>query len=77
MDKGMIYNILEVKYLKMFGREITYDSDDNFDLYPNDWYLNNDYDLKIKILLEALEKKEKIASTTLYQSSMEECHKSK
>lgn len=77
MDKEMIYNILEVKYLKMFGREITYDSNDNFDLYPNDWYLNNDYDLKIKILLEALEKKEKIANTILYQSNIEGCRKNK
>ena len=77
MDNKMLCNMLEIKYLKMFGRKITYDLNDNSDLYPNDWYLNNDYDLKSKILLEALEKKETIVNTTLYQSNIEGNHKSR
>ena len=71
MDDKLLYNILEVKYLKMFGREITYELNDNYDLYPNDWYLNKDYELKNKILLEALEKKLMIVDTDLYQMNIE------
>ena len=66
-----MYNILEVKYLKMFGRKVTYDLNDNADLYPNDWYINNNYELKSKILLEALENKKKIVDTILYQNNIE------
>lgn len=71
MDEEMLYFMLEIKYLKMFGREITYDLCDNSDLYPSDWYIDSDYKLKSKILLEALENKKKIIETTLYQNNIE------
>lgn len=71
MDDKMICNILEIKYLKMFNREITYDLDDNSDLYPNDWYINQDYELKSRILLEAIKNNKKIENTALYQSTIE------
>ena len=38
MDEKMVCAMLEVQYLKMFGREITYVPYANRDLYPYDWY---------------------------------------
>lgn len=71
MEEKMLYNILDVKYLKMFNRKITYDSNANSDLYPNGWYLNKDYKVKIKILIEAIENKKLIVDTDLYQNIIE------
>lgn len=71
MDERTMCNILEVQYLKMFGRKVTYDLNANNDLYPSDWYIYTNYDLKSKILLEALENGKKIVNTTLYQNNSE------
>lgn len=71
MDKQMLYNMLEIDYLKMFNREISYDIYENQDLYPNDWFLNQDYDFKSKILLEALKKNITIKETDLYATIIE------
>lgn len=76
MDDKLLYNILDVKYLKMFGRKVTYNFNDNYDLYPNGWYLIDDYEFKCRILLEALEKQEKIINTDLYQNNIEGNRKS-
>ena len=70
MDEKMVCAILEVKYLKMFGREITYDPYANIDLYPYDWYQIYDYKLKAKMMSEALDKKIKIQDTDLYMSAI-------
>lgn len=70
MDEKMVCAILEVKYLKMFGREITYDSYANIDLYPYDWHQIYDYKLKAKMMSEALDKKIKIQDTDLYMSTI-------
>lgn len=69
MSDKMLYNILEVKYLKMFEREITLDPNANDDLYPNGWASSDNYELKSRILIEALKDKKKIEETELYQSS--------
>lgn len=70
MDDKTVYAILEVQYLKMFGREITYKPNVNDDLYPYDWYQIYDYKLKAKIISEALTKKTTIENTDLYQSTI-------
>ena len=67
----MICNILTIKYLKMFNREISYDVD-NRDLFPSGWFSSTNYKFKNQLLLESLEKKLTIIDTTLYQQSIEE-----
>lgn len=69
MNEKLFCNILEVKYLKMFNRVVSYD--DNSDLFPNDWFSCDDYKFKSEILLESLEKKILIVDTTKYQKSIE------
>ena len=70
MNEKLFCNILEVKYLKMFNRVVSYDAD-NSDLFPNDWLSCDDYKLKSEILLESLEKNILIVDTTKYQKSIE------
>lgn len=78
MDKNQfLYEMLEVKYLKMFSREVTTDLSVNEDLYPRDWFGNQDYEKKISILIEALENKKKIVDTKGYQSIVEGVEKSR
>lgn len=72
MNKKTLCYMLEVKYLEMFGRKISYEiGNDNSDLYPNGWSLNKNYEAKIEILKEALEKQITIENTDLYQNSIE------
>lgn len=71
MDKKVLYVILDTQYLEMFGRKPTYESAANLDLYPSNWGLNNDFDFKVKVLVEALNKKIKITDTELYQKIVE------
>lgn len=72
MNKKILCYMLEIKYLEMFGREVSYEiGNDNSDLYPNGWGLNDDYESKIEILKEALAKQIQIESTDLYQKSIE------
>ena len=55
--------MLEIMYLKRFGREPT---DDNSDLYPNDWFEDPDYKKQFEILTEAVAENKKIADTNGY-----------
>ena len=77
MKKELTYNLLEMKYLKIFGKKITPVMEYDHDLYPNDWFLNNDYNLKSKILAEAINKKIKIVDTEAYQEIIEGVRKNK
>lgn len=69
-DLKFIYLLLEIKYVKANGREVVY-GNANDDLYPMDWYLDENYESKIKILEEAIEKKVKIVDTSSYQETIE------
>ena len=42
------------------------------DLFPNDWYLSNDYHLKIEIIAKAIINKVLIKDTELYQNKFNE-----
>ena len=55
--------MLELMYLKGFDREPT---DDNSDLYPNDWFEDPDYKRQFEILTEAVAENKKIADTNGY-----------
>ena len=76
MDKELVYNLLEIKYLKTFGKNVTLNMEDDHDLYPNGWFLNSDYTVKSKILAEAINKKIKIIDTEAYQEIIEGVKKS-
>lgn len=69
MDKKILYTILEINYLEYYNRKI---EDENVDLIPFDWYLSDDYELKCRILVEAIEKKIKIISTDVYRKEFNE-----
>ena len=55
--------MLETMYLKRFDREPT---DDNSDLYPNDWFEDPDYKKQFEILAEAIAENKKINETKGY-----------
>lgn len=73
--ENLIYHILEGKYIKMFDRKITANINDNADLFPFWWYANQDVQLKIRILLDAIEKNKKISEVDLYQNIIESVEK--
>ena len=54
MDDRTLYLILEINYFKMFGRQITLNPKENSDLLPKEWDLISNYELKSKILSEAI-----------------------
>lgn len=62
----LVCNILEIEYVKSHGRNGTYDITMNYDLFPNDWYDNESFEVKIEILKEALEKNILIIETESY-----------
>ena len=71
MDDKTLYFIMELNYYEALGRKISDDLAANFDLFPSDWFSNDDYDFKIRVLGEAIEKKVKIVDTELYAKSLE------
>lgn len=60
--------MMEVSYISQYDRKPT---DDNRDLYPIGWNDNQDYNEKIKILAEAVDRKKTIIETEAYQSMVE------
>lgn len=70
MDDRTLYLILEINYFKIFGREITINYDANSDLLPAGWDLINNYELKSKILTEAINKNIKVVDTKLYNETI-------
>lgn len=64
--QDLAYSILEVKYVKAMGREVSIDPRANQDLYPFGWFSNRNFIKKSHILLEAIEKKCLIIETKGY-----------
>ena len=64
--QDLAYSILEVKYIKAMGREVSMDPRKNSDLYPFGWFTNGNLAIKARILLEAIEKKCLIVETIGY-----------
>jgi len=58
--------VLEMHYTKTMGREVSIDSKTNQDLYPADWFSNNELIKKSRILSEAIKKKCLIIDTEEY-----------
>lgn len=63
-DEQFDYAMMELTYLKNFDRE---PEDDNSDLYPNDWFRNQDYKKQFEILAEAVAENKRIADTKGYK----------
>ena len=78
MNDRTLYLILEINYFKMFGRQITLNPKENSDLLPKEWDLISNYELKSKILSEAIKNNIKIVDTKLYNETINniEGHKS-
>lgn len=70
-EQEMVCHVLEVKYEKSRGREISWKPSDNEDLYPQEWHSNNNYLKKAKVLAEAIEKGCLITETTEYLDMIE------
>lgn len=75
MDE-MIYKMMEINYIKAMGREVSSNPIDNDDLYPLDWFSNQNYRKKIDILTEAIDKKILIIDTEGYNEIIEGIKKS-
>lgn len=60
------YEILEVLYIQSRGRKVTSSPNDNYDLFPDNWYNYDEYESKIEILKEALDKMILIIDTDKY-----------
>ena len=60
--------MMEISYIEMFGRKV---EDNNYDLYPSDWNMIEDYSKKTDILIEAVKDQVKIEDTVGYQDVIE------
>lgn len=65
-NNDLAVSILEVKYIKAMGREVSLDFRTNMDLYPTGWFSIGNSVIKMKILAEAIEKKCLIVDTKEY-----------
>ena len=63
--------LLQINYLKKYGREI---SDDNRDIVPILFEVSDDWDKKTKILVEAINENKKIIDCKLYPTILEGYH---
>ena len=70
-EEEMIYTVLQVKYVKTMGREVSIDPIVNQDLYPYDWCSIGNLIKKSNILIEAIEKKCLIVETEGYTEIQE------
>ena len=69
-NKDIDYLQKELLHIETMGRDV--DKGDYFDLFPMNWYSNENYKLKTEILDEALEKQCSINDTSLYANIMQE-----
>lgn len=69
--QDVAYSVLEVKYVKAMGREVSIDPRTNQDLYPSGWFSNGNLIKKARILSEAIEKKCLIIETEGYAEIQE------
>ena len=70
-DKEFVCRMLETKYIRAMGREVSWKIGENSDLYPAGWFSNSDYIKKAEILAEAIEKKCLIIETSKYLEVIE------
>ena len=76
-NEEFIYQILEVKYVKAMGRELTLEPMSNQDLYPSNWFSRTDYKNKSEILAQAIELGVLIVDTPKFQAGIEGVRKSR
>ena len=62
-DDYKLYILAELNYKDEYKDEIN-------DLFPNNWYNNNDYKLKTEIIGEALLNNIKIEDTSMYKEAL-------
>lgn len=62
--------ILEGTYLKILNREMSLNYSENLDIFPLNWF-EIDFEKKLKILGEAINKKIKVIDTEEYASLWE------
>lgn len=69
MDNDKLeYMKREAYYIEMMGKSI----EESFQLFPINWYTNNNYKLKKNVLDEAIQKKCLVEQTELYSNNMME-----
>ncbi len=62
-DEQFDYVMMELMYLKRFDRQ---PEDDNSDLYPRDWFKDQDFQRQFEILAEAVAENKRITETKGY-----------
>lgn len=68
MEK-MMCELLEINYCDMLGK--TTSLEDMEEIFPTDWFVNDEYEFKIEILNEAIDNNCLIIETELYNSISE------
>lgn len=63
--------LLEAKYIKTMGREVSNNPKENDDLFPTNWNFDINYDSKIEMLTDAIENKCLIIETKYYNNSVQ------
>ena len=76
-EQEMVCHMLEVRYEKSRGREISWKPLANRDLYPDDWHSSHNYVKKARVLAEAIEKGCLITETTEYLDMVEGVRRNK
>lgn len=69
-EKRVVCNLFEVQYIQAHGYETAEFSKCFRELFPREWLDSEDYDNKIRVLAEALEKSILIIETDIYQQIM-------
>ncbi len=65
-EEQQAYIMMDLLYLENNNRK---PEDNNIDLYPDDWFDNQDYEKQFKILAEAVFDNKKIVDTNAYQET--------
>lgn len=76
-NEKLICQVMEIRYVKSRGRELSLEPMANKDLYPTNWFLNTNYKKKIEILAEAIELGLLIIDTPKYQENIEGIRRSR
>lgn len=76
-NEKLIYQIMEIKYVKSMGREMSLEPMANQDLYPSSWFSDTNYKKKTEILAEAIKMGVLIIDTPKYQENIEGVRRSR
>ncbi len=70
VDKGLVCSLFELKYINKLGYDPKDIPDIRRKIFPQGWLETEDYDIKIKLLSEAIGEEKLIVDTEQYKNMM-------